>query len=130
MRPLYIYLPAGQQRHTRKNIRLLGGRPLLALRLMWQVMADASLTGGTIVLSTGDAEIAAIGRSLRLTVDYMRPASLGTDGGSREVMLDVLDWADARGLHTTYAGCCFQPTSPLRTVEDVAVPRGAVYAGM
>ena len=120
MRPLYI-IPArgGSKGIPRKNIRLLGGRPLLAYTVDVAV-ADASLTGGTVVLSTDDAEIAAIGRSLGLTVDYMRPASLGTDtAGSREVMLDVLDWADARGIAYDCV-VLLQPTSPLRTVEDVA----------
>lgn len=119
MLPLYI-IPArgGSKGIPRKNIRLLGGRPLLAYTVE-VALADAARTGGTVVLSTDDAEIAETGRSLGLTVDYMRPASLGADTtGSREVMLDVMDWADSRGIAYDCV-VLLQPTSPLRTAEDV-----------
>ncbi len=44
-------------------------------------------------------EIAAIGRSLGLTVDYMRPGlARHRRRVAAKVMLDVLDWADARGI--------------------------------
>ncbi|MDE6611701.1 MAG: acylneuraminate cytidylyltransferase family protein [Muribaculaceae bacterium] len=119
MLPLYI-LPArgGSKGIPRKNIRSLGGRPLLAYTVE-VALADAARTGGAVVLSTDDEEIAAAGRSLGLTVDYMRPASLGGDTvGSREVMLDVMDWADARGIDYDCV-VLLQPTSPMRTLADL-----------
>lgn len=82
-------------------------------------MADARRTGGKVVLSTDDVEIADTARSLGLDVDYMRPASLGADStGSREVMLDVLDWADRCGIEYDCI-VLLQPTSPFRTLADV-----------
>lgn len=119
MRPLYI-IPArgGSKGIPRKNIRPLGGRPLIAYTI-GVALADARRTGGTVILSTDDEEIASTARAFGLNVDYMRPTSLGGDTvGSREVMLDVLDWADRRGI----AYDCIvllQPTSPFRTVADV-----------
>lgn len=119
MLPLYI-IPArgGSKGIPRKNIRSLGGRPLLAYTVD-VALADAARTGGAVVLSTDDEEIAAAGRSLGLKVDYMRPASLGGDTvGSREVMLDVMDWADARGIDYDCV-VLLQPTSPMRTLADL-----------
>ncbi len=119
MKPLYI-IPArgGSKGIPRKNIRSLGGRPLIAYTID-VAKADAARTGGTIVLSTDDTEIAAVGRSLGLTVDYMRPAILGGDTvGSREVMLDVMKWADSRGVDYDCV-ILLQPTSPFRTTADL-----------
>ncbi|MGM9851437.1 MAG: cytidylyltransferase domain-containing protein [Muribaculaceae bacterium] len=119
MTPLYI-IPArgGSKGIPRKNIKPLCGRPLIAYSI--DVARAAGAADDHIILSTDDAEIAAVGRSLGLAVDYMRPAELATDtAGSREVMLDVMAWADARGLDYDCV-VLLQPTSPLRTADDVS----------
>lgn len=119
MTPLYI-IPArgGSKGIPRKNIKLLGGRPLIAYAI--DTAREASrLYPGPIVLSTDDDEIADVGRACGLTVDYMRPAELATDtAGSREMMLDVMAWADERRLPYDIV-VLLQPTSPLRTASDV-----------
>lgn len=120
MTPLYI-IPArgGSKGIPRKNIKPLCGRPLLAYTAE-VALAHAKITGGTVVLSTDDDEIAAVGSQYGLATDYKRPAELGGDKvGSREVMLDVMNWADAQGIRYD-AVILLQPTSPLRTVEDIA----------
>ncbi|MDE6311288.1 MAG: acylneuraminate cytidylyltransferase family protein [Muribaculaceae bacterium] len=119
--PLFV-IPArgGSKGIPRKNIKPLGGRPLLA----WTVDAAKEALGPAcdlerIILSTDDSEIAEAGRALGLTVDYMRPAELATDtAGSREVILDVMDWADARGIDYDTV-VLLQPTSPFRTSADI-----------
>lgn len=118
MKPLYI-IPArgGSKGIPRKNIKPLGGRPLIAYAI------DAALEAGaapqSIILSTDDEEIAATARSLGLPTPYMRPAALGADTtGSREVILDVMDWADARGIEYDCV-VLLQPTSPFRTADDI-----------
>lgn len=129
-KPLYI-IPArgGSKGIPRKNIKPLGGRPLIA----WAVSAAFEALGSAgdrsrVVLSTDDAEIAETGRGLGLTVDYMRPAELATDtAGSREVILDVMDWADRRGMEYD-AVVLLQPTSPFRTAGDILGAQ-ALYDG-
>lgn len=118
MTPLYI-IPArgGSKGIPRKNIKPLCGRPLIAYSI------DAALEAGasprSIILSTDDAEIAETGRRLGLDVDYMRPAELATDtAGSREVILDAMDWADRRGIAYDCV-VLLQPTSPMRTGADI-----------
>lgn len=119
MTPLYI-IPArgGSKGIPRKNIRPLGGKPLIVYTIE-AAQAALAATGGYILLSTDDAEIAEVARAAGLETDYMRPEALGADTtGSREVMLDAMDWADSRGIaYDTVV--LLQPTSPLRTAEDI-----------
>lgn len=114
---LYI-IPArgGSKGIPRKNIKLLGGRPLIhySIDVARQLAPDSH-----IIVSTDDKEIADVARLTGLPVDYMRPATLATDtAGSREVIIDAMDYADRRGIRYDRV-CLLQPTSPLRTADDV-----------
>lgn len=114
---LYI-IPArgGSKGIPRKNIKRLGGKPLIHYSIE---VARALAPDEMILVSTDDEEIAAVARQTGLPVDYMRPAHLATDtSGSREVILDAMDYADSKGIKYEKV-CLLQPTSPLRTVADV-----------
>ena len=127
MKPLYIITARGGSKSIpRKNIKPLGGRPLIAYTID-AAREAASRTGGYILLSTDDAEIASVARNCGLTVEYMRPEALGGDMiGSREVLLDAMDWADARGIEYDCV-VLLQPTSPFRTGADISEAE-ALYA--
>lgn len=101
-----------------KNIRLLGGTPLLAHSI--RHAREAGFDPSEIVLSTDSEEYAAIGRHYGASVPFIRPDSLATDSaGSREVMLHAIDTlADMGQRHDVI--CLLQPTSPLRTAEDIS----------
>lgn len=114
---LYI-IPArgGSKGIPRKNIKPLAGIPLIhySINVARQLAPDSH-----ILISTDDIEIAQVARQTGLDVPYMRPAHLATDtSGSREVIIDAIEAA-------TRLDICFdkvvllQPTSPLRTVNDV-----------
>ena len=116
--PLYI-IPArgGSKGIPGKNIKNLSGKPLLAYTV--DVAKQCATDENHIILSTDSEEIAEVSRSLGLKVDYMRPAALATDkSGSREVILDVMDWADQRDVKYDCI-VLLQPTSPFRTADDV-----------
>lgn len=117
MNPLYI-IPAraGSKGIPGKNIKPFCGKPLL----LHSVEAALQITTpDRVIVSTDSAEIADVARSAGLPVEYMRPDALATDtAGSREVMLDVMDWADTRGIAYD-AIVLLQPTSPLRVVADI-----------
>lgn len=118
MNPLYI-IPArgGSKGIPHKNIKLLGGYPLIAYSIRAARLAGAD--DGHILLSTDDETIARIAREQGLPVPYRRPAELATDtSGSREVMLDAMNWADRQGIEYDCV-VLLQPTSPLRTVDDI-----------
>lgn len=118
MKPLII-IPArgGSKGIPKKNIALLNGRPLIDYTIQ---TALALAPQSHIILSTDSDEIADTARQCGLEVDYRRPDALATDtAGSREVILDAMDWAEAQGVDYD-AVVLLQPTSPLRAVEDVA----------
>lgn len=114
---LYI-IPArgGSKGIPRKNIKPLGGIPLIHYSID---VARALADDEHIIVTTDDEEIANVARLTGLAVPYMRPAHLATDtAGSREVILDAMDYADRSGI--VYGNVVLlQPTSPLRRVEDV-----------
>lgn len=116
--PLYI-IPArgGSKGIPRKNIKPLGGRPLIHLSI--DAAREAGADDRHIILSTDDAEIADTGRRAGLPVEYMRPPELATDtAGSREVILDAMAYADRTGIGYDCV-VLLQPTSPLRTAADI-----------
>ncbi len=114
---LYI-IPArgGSKGIPHKNIKLLGGKPLInySIEVARELAPDRN-----IILSTDDDEIAKVAEQTGLEVKYRRPASLATDtSGSREVILDAMEWADRNGI--TYDKIVLlQPTSPFRNAADV-----------
>ncbi|MBD5247786.1 MAG: acylneuraminate cytidylyltransferase family protein [Barnesiella sp.] len=117
MKSLFI-IPArgGSKGIPKKNIAPLNGRPLIDYTIR---TALALAPQSRIILSTDSDEIAETARRCGLEVDYRRPDALATDtAGSREVILDAMDWADAQGVDYD-AVVLLQPTSPLRSVEDV-----------
>lgn len=118
MTPLYI-IPArgGSKGIPHKNIKPLGGRPLIAYTI------DAARAAGApdshILLSTDDPAIADTARAQGLEVPYMRPAALATDtAGSREVILHAMDYADGAGIEYDCV-VLLQPTSPFRAPSDI-----------
>jgi CMP-N,N'-diacetyllegionaminic acid synthase len=96
-----------------KNMRLLGGRPLLA----WTAEAAlASRRLSRVVLSTDDEGISQAGRRCGLEVPFLRPAELARDDTPtlpvvRHALETLEDGFDAV--------CLLQPTSPFRRAEDI-----------
>jgi CMP-N,N'-diacetyllegionaminic acid synthase len=101
----------GSKRIPRKNIRLLGGRPLLA----WTIAAAKKCPGiAEILVSTDDQRIAKVARSAGALVPWLRPPDLATDvSSSVDVCLHALDWFER--AHGEVDGVLLlQPTSPFR----------------
>lgn len=106
----------GSKGIPRKNIRLLGGQPLLAYTAT-AARKSAWLT--RVLLSTDDAEIAAVGKAMGLDVPFLRPAELALDTTPMiEVVLHAIRWVQGQG-EKYEAICLLQPTSPLRSAETI-----------
>lgn len=111
---VFVVVPArgGSKRLPGKNLRLLGGRSLVS----WT--SDAIMNAGLLenaVLSTDDPLIAEEGRRCGLSVPFMRPAALATDGASTVCsIIHALDWRRERTGSDPDAVLVLQPTSPLR----------------
>ena len=76
-----------------KNVRLLGGRPLIA-HTIEAALACPALT--RIVVSSDDAEILEAARAAGCPAPFVRPAELAADRSSTvDVALHALDWVEA-----------------------------------
>ncbi|MCP2071226.1 UNVERIFIED_ORG: N-acylneuraminate cytidylyltransferase/CMP-N,N'-diacetyllegionaminic acid synthase [Pseudomonas lini] len=99
-----------------KNVKILGGRPLIAWTL--QAALDSQVILETLV-STDDPTIAEVAQRYGGVVPGLRPAHLATDTASSvDVVLHVLN--DFETQHGAVDGVMLlQPTSPFRTAESI-----------
>lgn len=101
----------GSKDIPRKNIRLLGGKPLIAYTIE---AASLATSLDRTVVSTDDEEIAWIATSLGAEVPFRRPKDRSEDHTPMvDVLLHALQFMDAEGMSYD-ALCLLQPTSPLR----------------
>lgn len=107
----------GSKGLPRKNLRQLGGRPLVA----WPIAAARGTPViDRVVLSTDDAEIAAAGREAGADVPFMRPPQLADDSASSaDVVCHALEALRSGGETYDYL-ILLEPTSPLTEPDDVA----------
>lgn len=106
----------GSKRIPQKNIRLLGGKPLLAYAI--QAALDSDLFGEVIV-STDNEAIADMATQLGAHVPFLRDANLADDVTPvSAVTADVLDKMDLLGHQYRYV-CQLMPNCPLRTTFDI-----------
>ncbi len=107
----------GSKGVPRKNIRPLGGKPLIAYAI------EASHEAGRLertVLSTDDDEIAEIGKSHGADVPFIRPAELATDSAfGLPVIQHAIEAVEAEEGDRYDAALLLQPTTPLRTGKDI-----------
>jgi len=102
----------GSKGVPRKNIKPIGDKPLIA----WAIEAALrSQLLDAVVVSTDDEEIAAVARSWGALVPFMRPPELAKDDtpGIDPVLHTLERLPDFDGV------ILLQPTSPLRTTEDI-----------
>lgn len=106
----------GSKGISRKNIRLLGNKPLL------QYTAEAALAAcrlGRVILSTNDIEIAEVGRRCGLDTPFLRPAELARDDTpTLPVLQHAIRFLEERG-ESYDAICLLQPTNPFRQPQDI-----------
>lgn len=102
-----------------KNIRTLCGKPLIA----WTIDAArnaGALADAVIACSTDDPRIASVAAQHGAETPFRRPDALASDDAtSVDVAIHALDWyRENRGLVFDRL-LLLQPTSPLRTPDDV-----------
>jgi CMP-N,N'-diacetyllegionaminic acid synthase len=107
---------AGSKRLPGKNIRPLGGKPLI----VWSIDIAKNIPEiCDILVSTDCPNIAEVSQKAGAYVPWLRPAELSADTASSvDVALHALDWYEAEkgavdGL------LLLQPTSPFRTKKTV-----------
>ena len=101
----------GSKGVLRKNIRLVGGKPLI----QWTIeAAQGSFMLTDTMVSSDDSEVIELATHLGCPA-MVRPPSLATDTAP---MVPVLEDVLARFRGSDYV-CLLQPTSPQRTADDI-----------
>jgi CMP-N,N'-diacetyllegionaminic acid synthase len=106
----------GSKGVPRKNIRMLGSKPMLAFTAE---SALGALRLTRVVLSTEDEEIAAVGERYGLEVPFLRPRDLAEDvTPTLPVVQHAIAELEKQGDRFD-AVCLLQPTNPLRRSADI-----------
>ena len=111
---LLAILPArgGSKGIPRKNIRLLGGKPLIA----YTIEAAKGVSAiDRLIVSTDDVEIAEVARAYGADVPFLRPKELA--GDAAPVSGAILHLLSAFPAYDSVL--LLQPTSPFRQKEDI-----------
>jgi len=108
---------AGSKRLPGKNVKLLGGKPLIA----WTIdTANESKSFTRVLVSTEDPEIAKVAKEYNAEVPWLRPIKLASDEAtSIEVVVDLLNRIQSEEGQIPDAVMLLQPTSPFRSVSSI-----------
>jgi len=117
MKPLVV-IPArgGSKGVPGKNIKLLGGKPLIqyTIEAAREVFPDE-----VICVSTDDLQIKEVVETLGLQVPFIRPAELASDtAGTYEVLLHAISFHENKGYKPDTL-ILLQATSPFRTGTQI-----------
>jgi CMP-N-acetylneuraminic acid synthetase len=97
-----------------KNIKLLGGKPLI------QYTSDIALQSSLltkVIVSTDDVAIISVAENIGLEVPFIRPNNLADDKSpTLPVILHALEYLESKGEYFD-AVCLLQVTSPFRTLQ-------------
>lgn len=106
----------GSKRIPRKNIKLFHGKPIIAYSI------EAAIQSGLfdrVIVSTDDAEIAAVSEQYGAKVPFFRPKPLSDDfTGTHAVVDHALSWIEQQGGKVNYA-CCIYATSPFLQIKHL-----------
>lgn len=114
---LAVVLARGDsKRIPNKNIKKLGGKPLIAHSIE---VAKSSKYIDRVITSTDSEEIANIAKKFGSEIPFMRPAELAADTVTDfPVFEHALAWLDEHENYKPDIVVQVRPTSPLRTTED------------
>ena len=117
----------GSKGVPRKNIKMLGGKPLIA----WTIEAAIG-AGRAPLINSDDMEIINIGFQHR-ALPYTREKHLGRDDTPMiDVVQEMVKHYDIEGAETGYYDdwiLLLQPTTPFRTAEDIKAAIELAEAG-
>jgi len=117
MRIAVIPARGGSKRIPRKNIKLFGGKPMIA----WSIeAAKKSECFERIIVSTDDVEIAEVALAFGAEVPFIRPPELSNDyAGTIPVIAHAVDWHNKHSGVPAIKACCVYATAPFLFAEDL-----------
>ncbi|MEQ1637549.1 MAG: acylneuraminate cytidylyltransferase family protein [Methylococcales bacterium] len=114
----FIIVPArsGSKGIPDKNIKLLGGKPLIAWTA--ESIKNAQLSNSLAILSTDSDRYAEIGRAMGLQVPFLRPQAFAGDSASALAVVEhALQWFEQAYHYLPKQVMLLQPTSPFRSFD-------------
>jgi CMP-N,N'-diacetyllegionaminic acid synthase len=109
----------GSKSVPKKNIREIGGLPLIAYKAIAATKAQCGKK--RIMLSTDSEEIIQVGRKHGIEVPFIRPAELATDTASSiDVVLHSMRWVEENDPCAYDVICLLEPSSPFGTGEEIS----------
>jgi CMP-N-acetylneuraminic acid synthetase len=115
---ILVVIPArkGSKRVPGKNMRLLGGRPLIS----WTFdIAKKINRVCNVLVTTDDSLVMELAIKEGLMAPWLRPESLSTDmASSVDVTLHAISWYESE-YKKVDGVLLLQPTSPFRTLESI-----------
>ena len=104
----------GSKGIPRKNVMLVGGKPLIAHSIL---QARNSERINRVLVSTDDEEIAAVAREWGAEVPFVRPSEYAQDlSPDIDVFRHALDWLQRREGYEPEMVVHLRPTGPVREV--------------
>lgn len=116
MRLAVIPARGGSKRIPRKNIKIFGGKPMIA----WSIEAALqSSCFDRVIVSTDDVEIAEVARAYGAEVPFMRPAELSDDNtATAPVIAHAIAWHNSYDKQVD-AVCCIYATAPFVSARNL-----------
>lgn len=107
----------GSKSIPRKNICSLAGKPLIA----WTIETALSCKAlDRVIVSTDDQEIASVAQNYGAEAPFLRPKELALDNTPGIApILHAVQWLAKKQNYIPDYIMVLQPTSPLRTIEDI-----------
>jgi CMP-N-acetylneuraminic acid synthetase len=113
----FVFARGGSKGVPRKNIRNLGGLPLISYSIK---SAKACPSINQVVVSTDDEEIASVARQFGAAVPFMRPPELAGDCSSEfDAWKHAIKMYEKTTREKIDVFLSLPPTSPLRSVVDI-----------
>lgn len=107
----------GSKGIPKKNIKKLGGKPLIAYTID---TSKKSKLLTTCIVSTDDDEIADVCKMYGASVPFMRPKELANDTATHQpVLKHAVEFIEKHNNVSVDYVVILQPTSPFRTVDDL-----------
>lgn len=118
MKVLFIITARGGSKGVpKKNIRIVGGLPLVAYKI---IAAQKCNADKRIIVSTDDKEIADVCRKYGAEVPFMRPDFLATDcASSMDVVEHAMEWIEENDSEKYNYVCLLEPSSPFASYKDL-----------
>lgn len=118
----------GSEQLPGKNILPFNGVPLLAHTIIAAQQAGDAI--GQLILSTDNEKIADVGRKWGVEVPFMRPEKLATaNSASLPVLQHAVTFMEQRSSLLYDWVLLLQPTSPLRTGDDILAAIKLAHSG-